>query len=69
MSEFKAMVLREVDGGKVASRVETLSETSLPDRYCSRLRQRTFGINSCQRHERVARLAPLCFYQVREALG
>jgi acrylyl-CoA reductase (NADPH) len=31
MSEFKAMVLREVDGGKVASRVETLSETSLPE--------------------------------------
>ena len=31
MSEFKAMVLREVDGGKIASRVETLSETSLPE--------------------------------------
>jgi hypothetical protein len=31
MSEFKAVVLREVDGGKITSRVETLSEASLPE--------------------------------------
>jgi len=30
MSEFKALVLREADGGKVASAIETLPDTALP---------------------------------------